>query len=113
MMYIVSFALVVKCICYFQQCPSSFKWRHALKSHMIVHSNKKDHLCDICGYASAHKSQLRAHRLIHTGNTFKCEVQGCTFQVNFIINFSLYIIALFGTSLLHEQNTVIHDTVQY
>ncbi len=51
---------------------------------MIVHSNKKDHLCDICGYASAHKSQLRAHKLIHTGATFKCDVHGCTFQVRAI-----------------------------
>lgn len=62
------------------ECNAGFKWKHALKNHMIVHSRTKDHLCDICGFTTAHKSQLKAHRLYHTGNTFKCEIPGCTFQ---------------------------------
>ncbi|XP_069113996.1 GDNF-inducible zinc finger protein 1-like [Argopecten irradians] len=62
------------------ECNAGFKWKHALKNHMITHSQTKDHLCDICGFTTAHKSQLKAHRLIHTGNTYKCEVPGCTFQ---------------------------------
>jgi len=61
-------------------CNARFKWKHALKGHMLVHSNIKRHLCDICGYATRHKCQLKAHRLIHTGQTYKCDRVGCTFQ---------------------------------
>ena len=63
-----------------QICGNGFKWKHALKSHMVTHSATKDHLCDICGYATAHKQQLKAHNLIHTGQTFKCPEPDCTFE---------------------------------
>ncbi|KAK3086031.1 hypothetical protein FSP39_012389 [Pinctada imbricata] len=45
---------------------------------MVTHSKSKDHLCDVCGFATAHKSQLKAHKLIHTGETYKCTV--CPFE---------------------------------
>ena len=63
-----------------QVCSMGFKWKHALKNHMITHSNKKEHLCDVCGYATAHKSQLKAHRLVHSGDTFRCPHAACAFQ---------------------------------
>lgn len=47
---------------------------------MVTHSATKDHLCDICGFSTAHKSQLKAHHLIHTGDTFKCPEPGCHFE---------------------------------
>lgn len=45
---------------------------------MVTHSTTKEHLCDVCGFATAHKSQLKAHKLVHTGETFKCPE--CNFE---------------------------------
>ena len=47
---------------------------------MIVHSKIKSFVCEICGYATAHKSQINAHRRIHTGETYRCQVEGCSYE---------------------------------
>ena len=61
-------------------CEATFKWKHTLQSHMITHSNIKEYVCDLCGYATAHRSQIRAHERIHTGETFKCDYPGCKYE---------------------------------
>lgn len=73
-------------------CGMAFKWKHALKCHMLTHGNKKEHLCDICGYATNHKSQLKAHWKLHTGDTFKCQEPGCTFEATKIQNMKYHML---------------------
>lgn len=63
-------------------CGASFKWKHVMTAHMITHKKTKEHLCDVCGFATAHKYALKAHYLIHTGDTFKCQKEGCTFETH-------------------------------
>ena len=58
----------------------SFKWKHALTSHMITHSNDKKFLCQDCGYATAHSSVFKSHQRIHSGQTLKCGLPGCKFE---------------------------------
>lgn len=73
-------------------CEASFKWKQALTTHMITHKKTKDHLCDVCGFATAHRSQLKAHNLIHTGDTFKCQEEGCTYETNKRSNLKFHMI---------------------
>lgn len=60
-------------------CGKSFKWKHGLNSHMIVHSKEKKLLCDECGYSTSHLKTLRAHQLSHTGLAFRCTAANCLY----------------------------------
>lgn len=60
-------------------CGKSFKWKHGLNSHMIVHSKEKQLLCDECGYSTSHLKTLRAHQLSHTGHAFRCTAPNCLY----------------------------------
>lgn len=60
-------------------CGKSFKWKHGLNSHMIVHAKEKKLLCDECGYSTSHLKTLRAHQLSHTGHTFRCTAPNCIY----------------------------------
>lgn len=60
-------------------CGKSFKWKHGLNSHMIVHAKEKKLLCDECGYSTSHLKTLRAHQLSHTGHLFRCTAPNCLY----------------------------------
>jgi hypothetical protein len=61
------------------ECGRGFKWKQALISHALVHSDEKRHLCDTCGYTTAHHSSFRAHKLVHAGVSWSCPQPGCHF----------------------------------
>ena len=46
-------------------CGRNFCRKALLKRHLTVHSGQKDHVCELCDYATSHKSNLERHRRIH------------------------------------------------
>ncbi|XP_069364278.1 zinc finger protein 420-like [Maniola hyperantus] len=63
-----------RCLC--EQCGRVFQHSSALKSHMLVHSGKKDVQCAICDKRFYHQRQLTMHMEIHSEpkRTFDCPV---------------------------------------
>ena len=49
-------------------CPKEFGHLSSLESHVErLHTNEAKHNCDVCGKAYSSKSNLTAHRKIHSG----------------------------------------------
>ena len=46
-------------------CGRNFCRKALLKRHLTVHSGQKDFSCDLCDYATSHKSNLERHRKVH------------------------------------------------
>lgn len=59
-------------------CKKGFKWKHGLNSHLVIHSNDQKFLCDECGFRTIHAKTMRAHKLTHTGDLFRCSFPGCS-----------------------------------
>ena len=50
-------------------CPKEFGHLSSLESHVErLHTNEAKHNCDVCGKAYSSKSNLTAHRKIHSGD---------------------------------------------
>uniref|UniRef100_A0A182QX05 C2H2-type domain-containing protein n=1 Tax=Anopheles farauti TaxID=69004 RepID=A0A182QX05_9DIPT len=60
------------------ECGKAFVVRSRLKTHMQIHSDRKDHVCDVCGDAFVNKGLLKRHRraLHSTELLFECKL--CT-----------------------------------
>ena len=63
-----------------ETCGAGFKWKVGLRSHAAVHADIKSYVCELCGYATAHKSQIKAHHRIHTGDLYRCPMEGCKYE---------------------------------
>ncbi|CAL1535853.1 unnamed protein product, partial [Lymnaea stagnalis] len=50
--------------CYF--CGRRFCRKALLKRHLSVHNGQKDFVCNVCDYATSHKSNLERHRKVHS-----------------------------------------------
>ena len=48
-------------------CENKFSRKGDLKRHMLTHTNKKDHECDICKKRFSKKCSLIDHFKIHSG----------------------------------------------
>ena len=48
-----------------RECGRNFCRKALLKRHVTVHSGQKDYSCDVCGYATSHKSNLDRHKRRH------------------------------------------------
>ena len=46
-------------------CARRFCRKALLKRHLSVHNGQKEFLCDVCDYATSHKSNLERHRRVH------------------------------------------------
>eukprot|EP00092_Neocalanus_flemingeri_P010726 GFUD01011554.1.p1 GENE.GFUD01011554.1~~GFUD01011554.1.p1 ORF type:complete len:326 (+),score=87.01 GFUD01011554.1:56-1033(+) len=55
------------------QCGKTFPSAGRLKLHMNVHSEDKPYKCDVCEKGFSAPASLKNHKLLHTGETFKCE----------------------------------------
>ena len=66
-------------------CPKEFGHLSSLESHIErLHTNESKHHCDACGRAFSSKSNLTAHRKIHTGNFKRNSIPFFTFsKINF------------------------------
>lgn len=62
------------------QCKKTFKNRHALNKHSVVHSGVKPYVCMVCSERYAALSSLRIHERRHTGaKPFVCTYCGKAF----------------------------------
>ena len=50
-------------ISFLQVCNKGFKWKHALKAHIVVHSSEKKFLCQECGFSTKQSSTFRFHQV--------------------------------------------------
>ncbi|KAK3094807.1 hypothetical protein FSP39_006460, partial [Pinctada imbricata] len=46
-------------------CGRRFCRKALLKRHLSVHNGQKDFVCNVCDYATSHKSNLERHRKVH------------------------------------------------
>ncbi|XP_002741063.1 uncharacterized protein LOC100368392 [Saccoglossus kowalevskii] len=46
-------------------CRKNFCRKALLKRHLTVHSGQKEFSCELCGYATSHKSNLERHKKVH------------------------------------------------
>ena len=46
-------------------CARRFCRKALLKRHLSVHNGQKEFLCNVCDYATSHKSNLERHRRVH------------------------------------------------
>ena len=62
-----------------QYCPSTFKTPAKKIAHeKMIHLGIKDVSCDICGYKTASKEQLKKHiKRVHGTEEYKCDYPGC------------------------------------
>lgn len=62
------------------QCKKTFKSKHALNKHSVVHSGVKPYVCAVCSERYAALSSLRIHERRHTGDKpFTCTYCGKAF----------------------------------
>merc|ERR1719427_2176787 len=55
------------------QCGKRFASASSLKLHLNVHKEDKPYKCDVCEKGFSAPASLTNHKLLHTGETFKCE----------------------------------------
>uniref|UniRef100_A0A182NEQ2 Uncharacterized protein n=1 Tax=Anopheles dirus TaxID=7168 RepID=A0A182NEQ2_9DIPT len=60
------------------ECGKAFVVRSRLKAHMQIHSNRKDHVCDVCGDAFVNKGLLKRHRRALHSTELLFECKHCT-----------------------------------
>lgn len=55
------------------KCSQMFTRRHNLKSHLLIHSQVKPHICTLCLLSFRRSHDLKRHRKLHTGEKpFQC-----------------------------------------
>lgn len=64
-------------------CSKIFEKRSRLVSHMLTHSDEKDHICHVCNKGFKNKSQLQRHSNTHSDiPRFCCNICGRGFKHN-------------------------------
>jgi len=60
------------------ECSKMFTNKGLLTQHMLVHTNKRKHVCSFCEKAFKQQAHLDTHLRIHTGvRPFKCSMPNC------------------------------------
>ncbi|KAI9140631.1 hypothetical protein BKA69DRAFT_1029279, partial [Paraphysoderma sedebokerense] len=55
-------------------CQQTFTRHRNLKSHYLIHTGVKPHVCAECGQAFSRQHDLKRHQRLHTGaKPYKCE----------------------------------------
>ncbi len=61
-------------VCTFEGCGFTTDLKCTLKTHMAIHSQERNHVCQICASSYKSKSNLRTHMLSHNAEKkFQCE----------------------------------------
>lgn len=56
-------------------CNKSYKRKHALVAHTVVHTNERPYSCDVCSKSFARRRYLALHNLTHTKEkSYHCDV---------------------------------------
>jgi KRAB domain-containing zinc finger protein len=55
-----------------------------LKTHRLIHSGQKNHVCDVCSKKFGTATHLKTHKLIHSDRKHVCDVcnKACTYLCN-------------------------------
>ena len=73
----------------FSGCDKKFTSKFKLKRHILIHSQTKRFLCDVCKRAFRRKDHLKNHEKVHDpGKTvYSCSNKGCSRTYNSISSF--------------------------
>lgn len=56
-------------------CGRGFNYKSNLTAHKVVHTGEKNFKCDLCGKGFPRNKNLTAHMVVHTGEkNFKCDI---------------------------------------
>ena len=53
--------------CDFKGCPGVFSTKYSLKRHLMIHANRKCHVCKQCEKGFTLPQYLEEHEYIHSG----------------------------------------------
>ena len=92
----------IKC----EKCPKEYRCKTTLKIHIkAVHLGEKPYKCNQCDYECAWPATMREHKeTIHENIMFKCEISGCTKQMNRKANINKHMKTAHGIPLPNERN---------
>ena len=98
---------------YFQDCDKKFTSKFKLKRHILIHSQTKTFLCDVCHRAFRRKDHLRNHEKVHDpGKTIHtCSYDSCGRTYNSLTSFRKHQVCWISLNLFHLQLDVTHECV--
>ena len=68
-------------VCNHNECGRIFRNHFALKRHLLVHDNRRQHPCKYCDKSFTLKQYLKEHECLHTNDLpYVCGISGCNMK---------------------------------